>query len=156
MILYRISNFPDLLGIGGTLASGRWHTRGSPVVYLSDHPALALLETLAHFEFDSIEDLPTSYKLIRVDTMDANMNLASEKVLGDEWAHNEALTRNYGDQWLAAGSHPLFRVPSVIIPHSHNYILNPAHRDAGSIKILDVADYRLDGRLTHFSPAELN
>jgi len=156
VILYRISNFPDLLGIGGTLASGRWHTRGSPVVYLSDHPALALLETLAHFEFDSIEDLPTSYKLIRVDTCDANMNIASENILGDDWTQNVNLTRNYGDQWLAAGSHPLFRVPSVIIPHSHNYILNPAHSAASNIKIVDVADYKLDGRLTHFAPSELN
>ncbi len=156
MILYRISNFPDLLGIGGTLASGRWHTRGSPVVYLSDHPALALLETLAHFEFDSIEDLPNSYKLIRVDTLSANMNLASEEFLGNEWGHNESLTRNYGDQWLAEGSHPLFRVPSVIIPHGFNYILNPAHKDASSIKIVDVADYELDGRLTHFAATELN
>ncbi len=156
MILYRISNFPDLLGIGGTLASGRWHTRGSPVVYLSDHPALALLETLAHFEFESIEDLPSSYKLIRVESGDANMNIASEKILGDDWAKDVNLTRHYGDQWLAAGSHPLFRVPSVIIPHSHNYILNPAHAQASHIKILDVADYKLDGRLTHFSPNDLN
>lgn len=156
MILYRISNFPDLLGIGGTLASGRWHTKGSPVVYLSDHPALALLETLAHFEFDSIEDLPSSFKLLRVDTKGASMNLASEKILSGDWMSQVALTRNYGDHWLAEGSHALFRVPSVIIPHGHNYLLNPVHKNATSIKVIDTADYKLDARLTQFSSGDLN
>lgn len=151
MILYRISNFADLLGIGGTLASGRWHSRGRPIVYLSDHPALAMLETLVHFELDSIDDVPDSYKLLRVETSVAEMNTVSERILGTDWATNEALTQNYGDLWLEQGSCPLLKVPSVVMPHSNNYIYNPAHDDAAGVTILDVSDYKYDNRLVKLS-----
>ncbi|WP_155836914.1 RES family NAD+ phosphorylase, partial [Paraburkholderia mimosarum] len=43
MEFWRISNYADLRGIGGLRASGRWHYRGQPVVYLAENPALALL-----------------------------------------------------------------------------------------------------------------
>ncbi len=43
MILWRISNHDDLVGLGGEKADGRWHSaaRGKRIVYLSEHPALA-------------------------------------------------------------------------------------------------------------------
>ena len=44
MRLWRISDFADLAGEGGLLVSGRWHSRGRRIVYLSDHPATALIE----------------------------------------------------------------------------------------------------------------
>ena len=151
MILYRISNFPDLLGIGGTLASDRWHSRDRPVVYLSDHPALAMLETLVYFELDSIEDFPDTYKLLRVETGATEMNTVSERILSADWATIEALTQNYGDLWLEQGSCPLLKVPSVVIPHSNNYIYNPAHRDAAGVTIMNVSDYQYDDRLVKLS-----
>ncbi|MCY4342614.1 MAG: RES family NAD+ phosphorylase [Gammaproteobacteria bacterium] len=50
MILWRISSHADLGGLGGVHRSGRWRSRGVPVVYLSESPALALLEVLVNFE----------------------------------------------------------------------------------------------------------
>lgn len=58
MELWRISNYADLSGEGGLRAAGRWHTRGKRIVYLTDHPASALLELLAHMDRDLI---PSSY-----------------------------------------------------------------------------------------------
>ena len=48
--LWRISNCCDLEGIGGEKADGRWHTaaRGKRILYLSEHPAIALIEVLAN------------------------------------------------------------------------------------------------------------
>ncbi|MEA2543931.1 MAG: hypothetical protein QOH35_5297, partial [Acidobacteriaceae bacterium] len=45
-LLWRISNHCDLQGMGGEKTDGRWHTakRGKRIVYLSDYPALALIE----------------------------------------------------------------------------------------------------------------
>src|SRR2546429_6312150 len=37
MILWRISNHTTLDGRGGLYASGRWHTEGRPIVYLSEN-----------------------------------------------------------------------------------------------------------------------
>jgi RES domain-containing protein len=49
-MLWRISNHCNLNGLGGEIADGRWHTaaNGKRVVYLSEHPALALLETIVN------------------------------------------------------------------------------------------------------------
>ncbi|WP_244609078.1 RES family NAD+ phosphorylase [Bradyrhizobium sp. SUTN9-2] len=91
MRIWRISNFDDLSGIGGLKADGRWHDRGRHVVYAADHPASALLEVMVHLEID-VEDLPTSYQLLRIDVPD---NLAVEKVslsdierVSPNWAGN--------------------------------------------------------------------
>jgi RES domain-containing protein len=46
--IWRISIYGDLSGRGGLLSAGRWNPRGLPIVYAADHPATAMLETLAH------------------------------------------------------------------------------------------------------------
>lgn len=50
--LWRISNYEDLQGLGGLYTAGRWHPLGQRVVYLSEHPVLALLEVMVHLEID--------------------------------------------------------------------------------------------------------
>ena len=69
MRLWRISNHADLSGEGGRVVGGRWHSRGRPVVYLAEHPALALVENIVHLEIDP-DDLPDTYQLIEVDLPD--------------------------------------------------------------------------------------
>jgi RES domain-containing protein len=64
MRLWRISNYADLSGEGGRRAEGRWHERGRPVVYLAEHAALALLETMVHLEIE-YEDLPRYISTVR-------------------------------------------------------------------------------------------
>jgi RES domain-containing protein len=70
LILWRSSNYEDLSGVGDLKIAGRWHHAGKPVVYLAEHPALALLETLVHLEIRALEDLPETYKLLRVEVPD--------------------------------------------------------------------------------------
>ena len=77
MRLWRISNHADLSGEGGRRVGGRWHERGRPVVYLSEHPALALLENLVHLEIDP-EDLPSGYQLLTVDVPDGRIESLGE------------------------------------------------------------------------------
>ena len=66
MILWRISNHADLNGLGGVHRSGRWHFAGVPVVYLSESPALALLEVMVNFDL-APDELPADYQLLEVD-----------------------------------------------------------------------------------------
>ncbi len=33
----------------------------------------------------------------------------------------------FGDAWVAGGSSLILRIPSVIVPHEDNFLLNPAH-----------------------------
>ncbi len=76
MRLWRISNYADLTGAGGLTSSARWHSRGTKIVYLADHPASALLERLVHLEIDP-EDLPSAYQLLAIEVPD---HLAVERV----------------------------------------------------------------------------
>jgi RES domain-containing protein len=138
MRLWRISNFASLSGEGGLLASGRWHSRGRRIVYLSDHPASALLEVLVHLEVD-VEDVPVSYQLLAVDLPD---DLALDTVAADalpaDWRTSLAATRQLGDRWRNAESTVLLRVPSAIVPQAFNYMFNPSHADAGAAVIVEI------------------
>jgi RES domain-containing protein len=140
--LWRISRFADLAGTGGLFASGRWHTRGRPVVYLSDHPASCLLEMLVQGPRLS---LPPSFRWLRVEV--AGVAPEPHAALPDDWRTDAVATRRLGDTWLATRSSALLQVPSVIVPHASNYLLNPRHPDAARLAIRDVIEYPLDPRV---------
>jgi RES domain-containing protein len=148
MVLWRISNHADLKGIGGLRASGRWHLAGRPVVYLAEHPAGALLETLVHQEIRSTADLPDTYRLLRVEVAD-DLTVAAldEGALPEDWRQNQAWTQACGTEWLEGGSAALLKVPSAVMPFTHNYIVNPLHDEAAGLTIGMVIDVRYDPRI---------
>jgi len=147
MRLWRISNFANLSGEGGLLASGRWHSRGRRIVYLSDHPAAALLEVLVHLEVD-VDDLPISYQLLAVDLPDdLTVETVASDALPPDWRTKIVATRQLGNRWLDAGATALLRVPSAIVPHASNWLLNPSHADAGKAAIAETIRAPFDARL---------
>lgn len=147
MKLWRISNYADLKGISGIKTPGRWHNRGIPVVYLSESPSLAMLETLVNFELD-IDELPENYQLFEIEYPGPQgIQQLSDDSLIDGWHQNLEYTRAIGDEWLTTMNFALLRVPSVIVPHSYNYLLNPRHKTASSAKILSCQDHPFDLRL---------
>lgn len=147
MKLWRISNYADLTGAGGLKAAGRWHNRGIPIVYLGESVALAMLETLVHFEL-APDEVPASFQLLAVMTED-NMAIAhlSQDTLLADWQSNQDYTRSIGDEWLMSASSALLKVPSAIIPESYNYLFNPRHPDADKIHIDSVRHCPFDQRL---------
>ena len=40
----------------------------------------------------------------------------------------------------------LFRVPSVVLPDSYNYVVNPAHPGMSDLEVVEVAPLLLDNR----------
>lgn len=153
MRLWRISDYADLTGEGGRAVAGRWHFMGRPIVYLAEHPALALLERLVHLEIET-DDLPESYQLLEVDAPDdiAIEQVDTEALSRDAaaWHRDLTATRQLGDAWLARGTTALLRVPSVILPKSTNILLNPAHAGAAGVRIMEITRPAYDRRL--FAP----
>lgn len=147
MRLWRISAHADLSGEGGLHAAGRWHSRGNRIVYLSDHPASALVEVLVHLEVDP-EDMPDSYQLCSIEVPDRvvfhSIN-AEDLVAG--WHDQPEVTRALGDQWLRENQTAFLRVPSAIVPSALNWLLNPAHIDAASVDIIELIKVPFDPRL---------
>ena len=148
MIVWRISNYLDLSGQGGLRAAARWHNAGAPVVYTASSPASALLEVLVHLELNDAEYLPDSYQLLRIAVPD-NILLDEiiEESLANDWRRQLELTRTIGDEWLRGSDSALLAVPSAIVPHTKNYLINPTHRDTKQIKIKSHGNYPFDFRL---------
>ncbi|HKR97069.1 MAG TPA: RES family NAD+ phosphorylase [Candidatus Angelobacter sp.] len=148
MILWRISNYADLSGDGGLKTSARWHTRGHRIVYLSSSPSSALLEILVHLEIEE-DYLPCLYKLLEIQVPD---DISFEKLedwatLPKNWKKKQSTTQAIGDQWLNRNSSALLEVPSALVPHTRNFLLNPQHKDAARITIVSVSRHPLDRRL---------
>jgi RES domain-containing protein len=146
MDLWRISEYISLDGEGGRLTDGRWHTSGSPIVYLAASPPGALIEVLVHLEIDE-DDFPPTYTLLHI-TVPDKLRIPSLKVPeGDIWKEDKALTRKLGDTWLKSQRSALARVPSAILPNTFNYLLSPLHKDAHRIRIADSQPAAFDQRL---------
>jgi RES domain-containing protein len=147
MILWRISNHANLEGRGGLFASARWHTQGRQVVYLAETPSGALTEVLVHLELDP-DNMPLSYKLLKIEAPEAiPLRKLKPSDLPANWKSNLLVTRNIGDEWLAARATALLRVPSAIVPETFNVLLNPLHADARRIRIAWHRKYPWDQRL---------
>lgn len=146
MDLWRLTLYPTLDGEGGRLASARWHTAGLPVVYLAASPAGALIEILVHLELDE-DELPATYKLLRV-RVPNTLKITSPRIpKGDLWKSDIDLTRSVGDRWLKSRSSAIARVPSVLLPHTYNYLLNSLHPEAKRVRIVEVQSAAIDTRL---------
>jgi RES domain-containing protein len=147
MRLWRISAHAELSGRGGLHISGRWHSQGRRIVYLSDHPASALLEILVHLEIDP-EDLPDTYQLLSVDIPDdIQLKSIEEGKIAQGWRDDRSLTRGLGDTWLREGETALMRVPSAIVPSAVNWLLNPAHPNSPNARVTAIVEAPFDPRL---------
>ncbi|MDO8412929.1 MAG: RES family NAD+ phosphorylase [Gallionellaceae bacterium] len=148
MIVWRISNYLDLSGQGGLRASARWHNAGVSVVYTASSPASALLEVLVHLELDDVDHLPDSYQLLRIAVPDSlPIAEVEEENIDPDWRKFLDMTRAIGDKWLRESNSALLAVPSAIVPHTKNYLINPAHRDTKKIKINSHGSFPFDFRL---------
>ena len=114
---------------GARRFGGRWNTRGSSVVYLSSSLSLAVLELFVHL---TAEDARLRLLAIPVGIPeDLAMEELSMSELPEEWRSEPAsdACKVLGSEWLEAGKTLLLKVPSVIVPHESNYVLNPKHPD---------------------------
>jgi RES domain-containing protein len=147
VILWRVSNYATLDGVGGLYVSGRWHTKGHPVVYCTLNPATGLLEILVHMEIDA-EDRPERFQMLRIEGPDT---LSVEEIkpgaLPSNWVEDIAFTQNLGDGWLSEAGSLLLKVPSVVVPETWNVLVNPRHAEASLLKVTMRYEHPFDARL---------
>lgn len=147
MLVWRVSNRAALDGEGGLYAAGRWHSKGSRIVYCAPNPATALLEMLVNAEIE-IEDLPDTFRLLKIEIPDAvSREDLDESSLPALWQVHPQLTRGVGDRWLEGKRSLLMRVPSAVVPETLNILVNPQHAEARRVKLLGSGEVRLDQRL---------
>lgn len=153
--LWRVSNHRDLIGLGGELTDGRWHTaaHGKRIVYLSEHPALALIEALANLKGNPTL-FPDKYQMLEIEVGNEIWRKRHFAFSADEpKAAGLSLrsTREEGDRWLRQNESALLMVPSFPAP-GWNVLFNPLHPDAGSVRVSSHKWIAYDRRLFHVSP----
>jgi RES domain-containing protein len=147
---YRISKAryaaSPLTGEGGLHCSGRWHHRGLPVIYTGESLSLASLEVFVHFG-----KLDDAIKLVafRIEIPDGLVEVLAASSLPTDWDSVPAGTEtaDLGTQWLSSKRSAVLRVPSVVTPGEHNYLLNPLHPDAGQVKVPASNAFLYDSRM---------
>ena len=133
-------------GEGARVYGGRWNSRGTAVIYVSEHESLAALELFVHLTPLSPDDL---YRSFRLEWEDKLTEYLAVKNLPPNWNSEPPTiqTMQIGDDWVHAGKSVALGVPSVLTGSEMNFLLNPKHPDFRKIRISQPIDYRFDSRL---------
>ena len=126
-------------GEGGLYASSRWASRGQLVTYAADSLALATLEKIAGAgQIDRLGEMV----YVPAEVQEPGIATLEEDELPDEWDRRPPghASRDLGDRWLENETSPALRVPSVTLPDSSNYVLNPSHPEFE--EVVAVGDQR--------------
>lgn len=132
MFVYRIAkknHIRDLSGIGARLYGGRWNRKGIGIVYTSESRALSLVEFLVNVPFSI---LPNKLCIATVE-IDDQIH-PKEIPLGDlpkNWHKFPAPLElaEIGSKWAVSNESLALRVPSAVVPHEFNILINPSHPD---------------------------
>jgi len=131
-----------LSGAGGLYDDGRWHRRGSHILYTSESTTLSMYERLVHadelFSERRTDRVMLAIALPRVSTM---VLTEAEVAAGDpHWRCEGSLfCRAFGDRWLVSRASCALIVPSAADPNAANILLNPEHTEYRQIVAANCA-----------------
>jgi RES domain-containing protein len=133
-------------GVGAAENPGRWNSAGTRIVNCAESRALAALEVLAHVE-DKAGLAKARFSVIPVEIDDAL--ILDQPALPRDWRRvpPPPSTRALGDHFVAAGTRPVLKVPSVIVLGEYNYLLNPAHPAFKRLRIGKAEPFPFDLRV---------
>ena len=133
-------------GEGARLYGGRWNSPGLAVTYCSATASLAVLEVFANVQR---AELLSRYVLISCSFEERLITTIDVASLPDNWRHSPAPPelQSIGDGWLRSSRSAVLSVPSAIIEHERNYLINATHSDFRRIKRSSPEPFSLDLRL---------
>jgi len=141
----------ELNGKGAALYGGRWNSKGVELIYTAGNRSLAMVEVLVNLPFNQ---LPSDLVML-------TLGIPEDIVLQDcelhrlppDWNRLPAVaaTGLIGDSFVHQNEACLLKVPSVVTQGDFNYLINPAHRDFGLIRITKVEAFPLDQRFLRTS-----
>ena len=134
-------------GEGARRHGSRWTSRGIPAVFTSATLSLAALERFVHTDPDLA---PVDLVAIPIDITE-NVPIESVRLeeLSADWRSFPAPPglAAIGDQWFRASRAAVLSVPSVVIPHERNFVLNPIHREFAQLSIGRPEAFSFDPRM---------
>jgi RES domain-containing protein len=129
------------------LYGGRWTSPGLPAVYTSATASLAVLEVFANAQRRA--ELLTRFQLLSCTFDESLVTRIEARDLPFNWRQSPAPARlqEIGDEWLRTVGSLVLEVPSSIIEHESNYLINPLHADFKRIKRSAPETFVIDLRL---------
>jgi RES domain-containing protein len=144
----RAAGFDPFDGNGGLTTPGRWHHAGERMSYASVNASLALLEVLAAHEEGDMAEPSLVAADVPSDAIERVTRAFVLQLLRDASADDpEGPTRDFGTRWLREGRSLALVVPSVVMPHDRNVMINPAHARRAELRVVCWEQVRLDARL---------
>ncbi len=148
MKVYRISKckfIDDLSGRGASLYPGRWHHKGTFILYTAQSPSLAMLESVVHIT----TMVQLTLCMVCLEIPDDSITGISIEQLPDNWFMNPApdSIKQTGDLFIKNKKHLALKVPSAVMPEEYNVLLNPAHPHFNKVNVLYSRTLRVDERL---------
>lgn len=136
MQTYRIclARWADTLGASGQAA--RWNSKGKFVIYTATSRALACLENVL---CRSGEGGMEAFRMLTIEIPDeVPVEVFDETRLAENWVAFEEHdgTQAFGDEWLRSGRTAVLKIPSALLPHEFNFLINPNHADFARIRLL--------------------
>ena len=134
-------------GEGARRYGSRWTPRGRPAIFTSATLSLAALERFVNTDPDlDVADLVAL--AVDIDPS-VSIHMIDAGDLPRDWRTYPAPPRlaRFGEEWLTARAAGILSVPSVVIPHERNFVLNPAHAAFDSLTIHRPEPFSFDPRM---------
>lgn len=153
MQVYRINKEPyqddPLSVIGSERHGGRWNPKGRGILYTSQSPELALLETLVHLPPVGLAELPRLWlsTLSLPEGAETVFWIAPDRLPAYWQSGTLVLTQGILTDWLNEPFCLALAVPSAIIDVSYNLLLHPQHPAFAEVAVVGQRPLPLDSRL---------
>ena len=150
MKVYRVTKSPhvhDLSGIGSRIYGGRWNQKGTSIIYTSESRALATVEFLVHVP---ISIVPINISIVTIEIPDRIIpREISKSDLPTNWRDYPVPSElaDIGTNWALSNETLLLRVPSIVIEHEFNMLINPSHSEMKHVVVSNIEKYKIDERL---------
>jgi len=134
-------------GKGAEEYGGRFNSVGTPVVYTSESISLATLELLAKVG----KRQRLSGRVVLPVTFDENHVITyGREDLPEGWDERPygPVSQTVGDRWVESEASAVLRVPSVVVPTEHNYLINPRHPEVEELEVGEPRPLAPDPRLS--------
>jgi RES domain-containing protein len=136
----------QLTGEGAKLHGGRWNSIGTACIYTAESMSLCVLEYAANV---SLHQMPASLTITVYTLPEKSWQEFSLDKLPPNWQEipAPAETQEWGSTKLQQTASLALKLPSVIIPSEHNYILNPLHPEFKKVRIKEILPFTFDSRI---------
>ena len=134
-------------GEGARRYGGRWNHPGTGLVYCSSTLSLAALEYFVHLD-PSLA--PSDLVAIHAEIPGGlDIEFLETAALPADWRAYPApeRLRDLGTGWVRSGRTVILSVPSSVITHERNLLVNPAHPELARIRVGPPEPFSFDPRM---------